>query len=324
MKPPMATRARARSPVSIVERLSQEEPRRRLVRPAATAELGVEPALRFFLPGAFGGASADAGGFAGGPARGGLAAAGPVDGQTIATGAPRSALSRSSVSLTPDGGRVPGPVGGRLGHQGHDQLVQLPGISATLALGRGGGSFKWQCISTTGVVPSNGALPTSIWYKHDPERIEVGLVADGRRAPDLLGRHVSRGSQRSAGGRQRRRVQVLGDPEIGQLDLAVGRDHQVRRLQIAVDDAVLVRVVERVADLDSQLDHLAPGQVPALVDELSPGSRPGRTPSRCTTCRGTCPTPGTGRCWDGGTAGGSRPRARTGRSILPPGRTRRS
>ncbi len=36
------------------------------------------------------------------------------------------------------------------------------GISASLALGRGGGSFKWQCISTTGVVPSNGGLPTSI------------------------------------------------------------------------------------------------------------------------------------------------------------------
>ncbi len=205
------------------------------------------------------------------PARAGWPRRSQLDGQTIATAAPRSALSRSSVSLAPTAAASQGRSVGDLAISDTISSSSFLGISAILALGRGGGSFRWQCISTTGVFPSNGGLPTSIWYKHDPEGIEVGLVADGRGAANLLGRHVSRRSQRSARRRQRGRVQVLGDPEIGQLDLAVGRDHQVRRLQIAVDDAMLVGVVQRVADLDSQLDHLAPGQVPAILEHFLQG-----------------------------------------------------
>ena len=38
-----------------------------------------------------------------------------------------------------------------------------------------------------------------------------------------------------------------------------------------MDDAVLVGVVERLADLDRQLDHLAPGQLAALLEDLLQG-----------------------------------------------------
>ena len=61
--------------------------------------------------------------------------------------------------------------------------------------------------------------------------------------------------------RQRRRVQRVGraarasrierlrEPEVQHLDRAVGPHLDVRRLQIAMDDAVLVRRLERIGDL---------------------------------------------------------------------------
>ena len=41
----------------------------------------------------------------------------------------------------------------------------------------------------------------------------------------------------------------LREPEVEDLDDAVGPDFDVRRLQVAVDDALLVRGLERVGDL---------------------------------------------------------------------------
>jgi hypothetical protein len=105
----------------------------------------------------------------------------------------------------------------------------------------------------------------------DAERVEVGLVADLGGPSDLLGRHIGGRPQGPPGGGQGRGVEVLGDPEVGQLDLALCGDHQVRRLEVAVDHALLVRVVQRVADLDGQVDHLAPGERAALAEDVVEG-----------------------------------------------------
>ena len=48
---------------------------------------------------------------------------------------------------------------------------------------------------------------------------------------------------------QQRDVIVLGQAEVGDLHRAVAREQQVGRLDVAVDDAMLVRVVQRIADL---------------------------------------------------------------------------
>ena len=45
-----------------------------------------------------------------------------------------------------------------------------------------------------------------------------------------------------------------GDAEVHDLDLALARDHDVRRLDVAVDHAGDVRVRERLADLLRDLD----------------------------------------------------------------------
>ena len=64
---------------------------------------------------------------------------------------------------------------------------------------------------------------------------------------------------------ERRLVERLGDPEVGDLDLAVGVHHDVLGLEIAVDDAVRLRVrqcrehvLEHVGDLgECELPHVA-------------------------------------------------------------------
>jgi len=94
-----------------------------------------------------------------------------------------------------------------------------------------------------------------------PERVEVGAPVHGA-ALGLLGRHVdrrpgegrpavgrrageARGERRPAGGGGRERGP---DPEVGELGLAAGIEEDVRRLQVAVDDAARVRELERLED----------------------------------------------------------------------------
>jgi hypothetical protein len=55
----------------------------------------------------------------------------------------------------------------------------------------------------------------------------------------------------------------LGQPEVQDLGLPVVGDKQVGRLDIAVDDALLVRGIQRIGDLDGQLCQVLGRQRPA-------------------------------------------------------------
>ena len=83
----------------------------------------------------------------------------------------------------------------------------------------------------------------------DAERIEVGFVGDVAFALALLRRHVGGGADGAVGGGQGGDVEVLGDAEVGELERAVGQDHEVGRLEVAVDDAGLVGVLQGGAEL---------------------------------------------------------------------------
>ncbi len=61
----------------------------------------------------------------------------------------------------------------------------------------------------------------------------------------LLGAHVSQGAQDVAGDRQGRVGLETGEPEVGHPEVARVVDHEVRRLDVTVQHAVFVRVVER-------------------------------------------------------------------------------
>ncbi len=54
--------------------------------------------------------------------------------------------------------------------------------------------------------------------------------------------------------RLRRRQEVLGQPEIHDLGVSLGGDHDVGRLEVAVDDPVPVSVLEGLADLQGNAD----------------------------------------------------------------------
>jgi hypothetical protein len=97
--------------------------------------------------------------------------------------------------------------------------------------------------------------------QHDAQRIDVGRGRH-RVAAQLFRRGIVRGQQLRlgrvlvAGGEQ------LGDAEVEQFRRAVGGDEDVRRLQVAVHDQVLVRVLHRIADRREQAQAGAQVQFP--------------------------------------------------------------
>ena len=112
--------------------------------------------------------------------------------------------------------------------------------------------------------------------QHAGERVHVGPAVDVA-AARLLGRHVVRRAHREAGPRQPVvGLAPLGQAEVGQervLAAVAPGDQHVRRLDVAVDEAVRVRDVERARDLAtmraarSRLER-RPGQQRAEVGAL--------------------------------------------------------
>ena len=99
--------------------------------------------------------------------------------------------------------------------------------------------------------------------EHDAEREQVGARVE-LPAARLLGRHVRHRAQRRPRHRhslamrglvRRRRLgplDQLRQAEVEHLGLAARRHEDVRRLDVAVDDALGVRGVERVGDLHGE------------------------------------------------------------------------
>jgi hypothetical protein len=111
-------------------------------------------------------------------------------------------------------------------------------------------------------------LPRQHLEQHGAERPDVRAAIDGP-ATRLFRRHIGGGSEDhpclGVAGRQRRRVQHVGarasrgerfgQPEVEDLDRAVGPKLDVGRFEIAVDHAVLVSGFERVGNLLRDEQH---------------------------------------------------------------------
>ncbi len=116
------------------------------------------------------------------------------------------------------------------------------------------------------VVRREGLLPREELVEDDAEGEEVAPPVD-RVAGHLLGRHVVGRPEELP---RRREVRLLGlrDPEVCDLDLALGGDDDVRGLHVAVDDPAAVRVVERLGDLADDLGDALERERRLLGDEL--------------------------------------------------------
>ena len=101
--------------------------------------------------------------------------------------------------------------------------------------------------------------------RDDAERPEIRPCVH-RFAGGLFGRHVAGRAHRAAGARELRRRLAhldLREPEVEDFHLSRRRQHQVRRLEIAVDDAGGVCGVERVGHLRDDAGDLGHRQRPA-------------------------------------------------------------
>ncbi len=109
-------------------------------------------------------------------------------------------------------------------------------------------------------VPSNGFLPVRELVEHDAGGKDVGAPVD-LLSLDLLRRHVGRRADDGAD-LGRLGLVALGlvharHAEIGELGVALGVDHDVGRLDVAMDDARLVREFERIQQLGHQAENRA-------------------------------------------------------------------
>src|SRR5262249_61076075 len=96
--------------------------------------------------------------------------------------------------------------------------------------------------------------------EHEAERVDVAPWRD-LAACELLGRHVGR----RAGAKDLARG--AGQAEIRDPDLAAAVEHDVRGLEIAVDDAPVVRGGKPRADLAGQLDRAVLRESADAADE---------------------------------------------------------
>jgi hypothetical protein len=153
------------------------------------------------------------------------------------------------------GGRV--ERAGRL--DGGDERAQL--------LGHVDGVVEAGHERADGRVGREGHLPGHGLDQHEGQRVDVAAPVD-RLPPGLLGRGVAGGAEHRA---LRLGPRRLGDgprqAEVGDAQPGVGPEEQVRRLDVAVDEALAVGVLERPGGLQPDDERLAGRQPVAGVED---------------------------------------------------------
>ena len=125
------------------------------------------------------------------------------------------------------------------------------------------------------IVARVGVLERQQFVERDAERVDVGPGVDhARLAGRLLGAHVAERADDVAGERDAAVVLHPREAEVGDPELALQIEQQVRRLHVAVDDAVVVRVLQRFGRLFAEPGHAA--EELAAADRAGPTRAPRR------------------------------------------------
>src|SRR5579883_3052471 len=109
------------------------------------------------------------------------------------------------------------------------------------------------------------------FVEDDAEAVEVAALV-GLLSSDLLGRSVKGGQKGLPGARHVLRSVHARDPEIHDLDDAAVGDHQVRRLDVAMNDPQTVGMGEPVKGLRENRKALAHGQMVPVREQLLEGA----------------------------------------------------
>ena len=113
--------------------------------------------------------------------------------------------------------------------------------------------------------PAEGPLAGEQLVQDHAAGIEVAAAVDGF-SGELLGRHVRHGAEHRPELRELGRVEA-GDAEIGDLHAAVVEQDDVAGLDVAVDDAALVRMLQRGEELGHHAAGLGEREAPARVEQ---------------------------------------------------------
>ena len=113
----------------------------------------------------------------------------------------------------------------------------------------------------------NGGRPVSSAYI-TPARLYWSARAVTGVPAACSGRHVVGRAEHAPRDGDAGRAEHTGDAEVGQLRLTPVGEQDVGRLDVAVDHAVVVRVLQRAADLQSDLTSLPPIEPPAVLQLL--------------------------------------------------------
>ena len=112
-------------------------------------------------------------------------------------------------------------------------------------------------------VAAEGEFAGEELEQDDAERIHVAAAVGGVGfALGLFGRHVGGRAEDLAVHRDGDFAHfAAGQAEVHEVRLAVAIDHDVGRLQVAVDDALLVGMVQGIGDFRAQLGRFAAGEL---------------------------------------------------------------
>jgi hypothetical protein len=125
-------------------------------------------------------------------------------------------------------------------------------------------ALQHACERVGDVFTIEGAAAGQQLVEHAAERPDVGPLVD-RTAARLLRAHIGRRPEDQPVARRIARCRLapirvvgqdLANPEVEDFDHSVGGDLDVRRLEIAMDDALVVRGIESAGDLSGNLERL--------------------------------------------------------------------
>ncbi len=182
-------------------------------------------------------------------------------------GSPETELGLHALQGGAHRGQVREPLARLLPHGPRDHRGQRRGHAGT-HLGQRRRLHGAQLLQEVhGVLPDDGGPVREELVEHAPEREHVRAVIG--LAARLLRGHVAQAAHQQARPRQAaRRRRHVGDAEVHDLGDALLEHDDVAGLDVAVDHAVLVRVVQAAADLDHEADLVLEIHGAALGDHV--------------------------------------------------------